>query len=130
MTSTKHLRLSSYPTAQAWLAQFDRSAADRDAAEAMLNTLLLLNEEQVSASIRNLLYGFADGRKGRHRRVALFAEREFPEKVFFQSQMTPDKGGRARSRAFGRVGPAVVKPARGATRVGSEGFIASIISTV
>jgi hypothetical protein len=130
MTLTKMARLSSYPTSQAWLAQFERSAADRAAAEAMLDTMLLLNEEQVSAAIRNLLYRFADGRKGRHRRAALYAEREFPEKVFFQSQTTSDERGRAHSRAVGRIGPPAIKPFRGTTRVGSEGFIASIISAV
>lgn len=92
--------------------------------------MLLLNEEQVSAAIRSLLYRFADGRKGRRRRAALYAEREFPEKEFFQSRTTSDERGRAHDRAVGRVGPLAVKPLRGATRVGSEGFIASIISTV
>ncbi len=130
MTPTRQARLSSYPTAQAWLAQFDRSATDRAAAAAMLDTMLLLNEEQVSAAIRSLLYRFADGRKGRHRRVALYAEREFPEREFFQSKTTFGEDGRAHSRAIGNVGPHPVKPVRGATRVGSEGFIASIISTV
>lgn len=130
MASTIRAPLSSYPTAQAWLAQFDRSPADRTAASAMLDTMLLLNEEQVSAAIRSQLYRFADGRTGRHRRVALYAEREFPEREFFQSETTFDARGRSHRRAVGRVGPPAVKPVRGGTRVGSEGLIALIISTV
>jgi hypothetical protein len=130
MPSIRPAPLSSYPTAQAWLAQFTRSAADRAAAEAMLDAMMLLNEEQVSAAIRAQLYRFADGRRGKHRRAALYAEREFTEKAFFQSERTLDARGRAHYRAVGRIGPPAVKPVRGGTRVGSEGFIASIISTV
>lgn len=122
--------LSSYPTAQAWLAQFDRAPADRTYAAAMLDAMMLLNEEQVSAAIRTQLYRFADTRTGRHRRAALYAEREFTEKAFFQSEETIDARGRVHHRAIGRTGPPAVKPVRGGTRVGSEGFVASIISTV
>ncbi|WP_332768927.1 phosphoribosyltransferase-like protein [Phenylobacterium sp.] len=130
MASFKLAPLSTYPTSQAWLAQFDQSEADRTAAEAMLDTMLLLNEEQVSAAIRSQLYRFADGRRGRHRRVALYAEREFPQKEFFQSETIIDPRGRAHRRAVGRVGPPAVKPVRGGMRVGSEGLVALAVSTV
>ena len=50
--------LSTYPTAQAWLTQFD--AIDRPAVETMLDAMLLLNEEQVSTALRSQLYALAE----------------------------------------------------------------------
>lgn len=122
--------LSTYLTSQTWLSQFSRSDADRAAAAALLDAMLLLNEEQVSAAIRMQLYRFADKRRGRRRRVALYGEREFTDRTFFTSELLPDREGRLRLRAVGRSGPPAVKPMRGSTRVGSEGMIASVIATV
>lgn len=51
--------LSSDETSPQWLRQF--LAADAKDAAALLNTMLLLNEEQVSAAIRSQLYALADG---------------------------------------------------------------------
>jgi hypothetical protein len=90
--------------------------------------MLLLNEEQVSAAIRGQLYKMAEERKGRHRRMALYAEREFDGTRLFESSLTPDRHGRMRQRAVGRKGPDAVKPIRGSSRVGSEGLIAFVIS--
>lgn len=96
----------------------------------MLDAMLLLNEEQVSAAIRSQLYALAKDRKGRHRRMALYAEREFDGTRVFESQLTPDRDGRMRVRALGRKGPEPVKPIRGSSRVGSEGLVAFVISQV
>jgi len=96
----------------------------------MLNALLLLNEEQVAFAILGLLQGLAAERSGRRRRVALYVEREFPERSAFEVRSIPDAGGIVRRRAVGRAGPAAVKPKRGSPRVGSEGPIAFIISQV
>jgi hypothetical protein len=119
-------KLSSSTTGQEWLEQF--SEEDRPSAAAMLDTLVLLNEEQVSVAIRGLLHGLAAERKGARRRVALYAEREFPERYVFEVRQVPDAIGVVRRRAVGRSGPAAVKPVRGSARVGSEGLIAFIIS--
>jgi hypothetical protein len=118
--------LSTYHTAQAWLTQFD--AIDRPAAGTMLDAMLLLNEEQVSAALRSQLYALADARHGRRRRVALYAEREFGGASAFSVEIVSDANGRLRRRSIGRKGPAPVKPVRGSGRVGSEGLVAFVIS--
>ncbi len=94
----------------------------------MLDAMLLLNEEQVSSAIRSQLYALAKKRKGRHRRMALYAEREIDSTEMFKSELTSDRTGRMRVRAIGRKGPGAVKPIRGSSRVGSEGLVAFIIS--
>jgi hypothetical protein len=118
--------LSTYPTARSWLTQFD--ATDRPAASTMLDAMLLLNEEQVSAALRSQLYALADTRHGRRRRIALYAEREFGGAPALNVQLIPDANHRLRRRSIGRKGPAPVKPVRGGGRVGSEGLVAFVIS--
>ena len=118
--------LSTYPTAQAWLTQFD--PVDRLAAERMLDAMLLLNEEQVSAALRAQLYALADDRQGKRRRVALYAERAFGGAPAFEVEIIPDANGTPRRRSTGRKGPPPVKPVRGSGRVGSEGLVAFVIS--
>ncbi len=90
--------------------------------------MVLLNEEQVSAAVRESLHVLSKKRSSRRKRIALFAEREYAESSAFDSKLMPDGLGRMRMRAYGRVGRAPVNPKRGSTRVGSEGHIASIIS--
>lgn len=118
--------LSATATGQRWLAQF--SPQDRPAATALLNAMLLLNEEQVAVPIRGLLYELAERRGGFRRRVGLYAEREFAEATAFKIMRVADINGRFRRRAVGRAGPAAVQPRRGSPRVGSEGLIAFTIS--
>lgn len=125
MTSDR-LPLSSCPTARTWLGQF--LPADRPVAASMLDAMLLLNEEQVSAALRSLLYRLAHSRKRTHRRIALHAEREFGGAPVFEIRMVADSNGRIRRRSTGSKGPLPVKPARGGSRVGSEGMVAFIIS--
>jgi hypothetical protein len=96
----------------------------------MLDALLLLSDEQVSDAVCGLLEHLAAERTGRRKRVALYAEWEFPERCAFEVQPTPDAAGIVRRRAVGRSGPAAVKPVRGSPRVGSEGLIAFTISQV
>jgi hypothetical protein len=118
--------LSTYPTARSWLTQFD--ATDQRAARLMLDSMLLFNEEQVSAALRSQLYALAASRHGKRRRIALYAEREFSGAPAFNVKMLPDADGRLRRRSVGRKGPAPVKPVRGGGRVGSEGLVAFVIS--
>src|SRR5690348_2604407 len=103
--------LSQFPTAGAWLDQF--RVGDQKAAAAFLDAILLLNEEQVSNAIRTQLDDLCKRRKGKHRRIALYAEREFETAAIFKSVPTPDKTGRLRMRAIGRKGPEPVRPIRG-----------------
>lgn len=120
--------LSQTAVGAAWLDQF--SPEDREAAAKMLDAMLLLNEEQVASSIRSALDRVAKGPRHRKRRVALYAEREFDASQIFEVQLLPDATGRTRRRAVGYNGPPAVKPARGRARVGSEGFVAHLISQV
>ncbi|WP_434056899.1 phosphoribosyltransferase-like protein [Bradyrhizobium tunisiense] len=94
----------------------------------MLDSMLLLNEEQVSAALRSQLYALAASRHGRRKRVALYAEREFGGAPAFTVESIPDAAGRLRRRSIGRKGPAPVSPVRGSGRVGSEGLVAFVIS--
>lgn len=118
--------LSQTTVGAAWLGQF--AAGDRAAASSLLDAMLLLNEEQVGTSIRLALDRIAEGQRHRKRRVALYAEREFDSSMIFEVQMLPDAKGRLRRRAVGYNGPHAVRPVRGHARVGSEGFVAHLIS--
>jgi hypothetical protein len=118
--------LSSTDTARRWLSQFEE--ADQTAAAALLDEMLLLNDEQVATAIRSLLLGLARERKGKRKRIALYAERHFAEASAFEVALVADADGQMRRRAVGAKGPAAVKPVRGSPRVGSEGMIAFIIS--
>lgn len=118
--------LSQTAVGAAWLDQF--GAHDRATAAGLLDAMLLLNEEQVAASIRSALDRIAVGQRHRKRRVALYAEREFDAALIFEVQMLPDAASRLRRRAVGYNGPPAVRPTRGRTRVGSEGFVAHLIS--
>jgi hypothetical protein len=118
--------LSQTNEGQLWLAQF--AERDRQSAAAMLDAMLLLNEEQVITSIRSALDRIANRPSGQKKRIALYVEREFQEAVFFKSDMIADRCGVLRTRAVGKAGPPAVKPIRGHTRVGSEGMLAFVIS--
>lgn len=119
-------RLSLTAVGAAWLSQFGPN--DRATAASLLDAMLLLNEEQVGSSIRSALDRIAERQRHRKRRVALYAEREFDASLIFETQMLPDAAGRLRRRAVGYNGPPAVRPTRGRTRVGSEGFVAHLIS--
>ncbi len=118
--------LSKTVTGRAWVAQF--APADQVAAAAMLDAMLLLNEEQVATSIRTALDRIATGLRHRKKRIALYAEREFAEAAIFRSALIADGRGKLRRRAEGRAGPPAVNPPRGRSRVGSEGPIAFLAS--
>jgi hypothetical protein len=119
-------RLSKSETGSKWLKQF--SGSDRSLAEMLLDAMLLMNEEQVSAAIRKQLDTIARTRKGKRRRVALYVEREFAGEKFFKEELIRDHRGRVRRRAVGTSGPAAIKPLRGGPRVGSEGLVAFLVS--
>lgn len=119
-------KLSQTVVGAAWLDQFGFDG--RATAASLLDAMLLLNEEQVGTSIRSALDRIAEGQRHRKRRVALYAEREFDASLIFKVQMLPDAAGRLRQRAVGYNGPPAVRPTRGRVRVGSEGFVAHLIS--
>lgn len=118
--------LSQTAVGTAWVEQFE--VGDRANAADLLDAMLLLNEEQVGTSIRSALDRIAGGSRHRNRRVALYAEREFDSSTIFEVQMLADSSGRLRRRAVGYNGPPAVRPVRGRARVGSEGFVAHLIS--
>jgi hypothetical protein len=119
--------LSSTPCERAWLSQFP-TANDKAVAQRILDAVFLMNEEDVSRAIRALIRKYACAHKRRTKYIALFAEREMPEQHFFESQLTVDREGKPRMRAYGAKGRPAVKPKRGGVRVGSEGPIAFLIS--
>jgi hypothetical protein len=118
--------LSATETGKAWLSQF--AFSDRPAAASLLDALTLMNDEQVATALRSLLADLSELRSGLRKRVALYAEREIAEATAFRAELVTDKNGRRRRRAIGRQGPASIRPIRGSTRVGSEGWVAFVIS--
>jgi len=120
--------LSTTETGKAWLSQF--ASWDRPAAASLLDALMLMNDEQVATALRSLLADLAQFRSGlrKRKRVALYAEREIAEATVFRVELVMDADCRLRRRAIGRQGPAAVRPIRGSTRVGSEGWVAFVIS--
>jgi hypothetical protein len=104
-----------------WIRQFKYS--EQLAAAELLNSLQLFDETTVATLISRKL----DELVSQGVRAALYAEREIAENAIFKSEEVTDASGRVRSRAMGK-GPPAVKPRRGAKRVGSEGFIAFLIS--
>lgn len=118
--------LSRTPSAANWLLQF--RAADQLAAAAFLDSLLLLNDDDIASSLREQLKTLARGRAGLRKKIALYSEREIAEATFFKSERCPGRDGIIRMRAIGASGPPAVKPARGRSRVGSEGWTSFIVS--
>lgn len=115
-------KLSHSATAARWLAQFD----DLDQAEAaeLLDRLVLLSEAQVSERIFSQLEAI-NCPQGR---VALYAEREIPQKTAFAVEQYVDRNGVTRSRAVPNACFEAVRPRRGSKRVGSEGWMAFLVS--
>ena len=124
--------LSQTATGRQWLEQFD--STDRSAAAALLDTILLLDAEQVASAQRAGLEELVTERHGRRgiprRKVALYAEREIAETAVFVSELRSDRIGKLRHRAIGPNRLAPVAPRRGSARVGSEGPAAFVIAQV
>ncbi|MBN9546216.1 MAG: hypothetical protein J0I19_12135 [Alphaproteobacteria bacterium] len=112
--------LSQTASAIAWIKQFPFS--QQQVADQLLDQILLLDDNTVSNSILALLDGLDT-----EDRVALYAEREVARREIFTSELIPKGNGLFRRRATGKAPPAVL-PERGAHRVGSEGYIAFLIS--
>ncbi|WP_298281520.1 hypothetical protein [Acidocella sp.] len=87
-----------------------------------------MNDDDVASSLREELGRLARGGVGLRKKIALYSEREIAEAVFFKSERRLGRDGIFRMRAIGNVGPPAVKPVRGRSRVGSEGWTAFIIS--
>jgi hypothetical protein len=114
--------LSSTATGARWLDQFP--PGDQARAAELLDYLLLISESEVS---RQIHLGLRDMLPAKGR-VALYAERELAEKTVFPIERYVDSRGIARSRAVGSARFPAIRPTRGATRVGSEGWMAFLIS--
>lgn len=125
-TLPSRTKLSSTNSGRLWITQF--RSTDQTAAAQLVDALLLLNDEDVATAIRSSLRTLALSRRGERRKAALYAEREVAESVMFQSARLASRDGALRLRAFGDRGPNAVKPVRGRARVGSEGWIAFLIS--
>jgi hypothetical protein len=110
----------------AWLRQF--RPIDQPVAADFADTLILLNETDVAATVRAEIAALARTRSRRRRVVAVYPEREFATKSIFDSALRPGRDGTIRMRAYGEVGPAPIVGRRGSARVGSEGSMASIVS--
>lgn len=115
-------KLSESTSARRWIDQF--KLGDQDDAASLIDRLELFNETQVAEAIARQLESI-DTRPGR---VALYAEREIAEATAFPIEAYTDAHGRLRDRAVMNATFKPVSPRRGATRVGSEGWIAFQIS--
>ena len=120
---TPVLTLSQTPTAIRWMGKFP--LAQQQALASLLDTILLLDDTAVADALLTELKAISPSD-----RVALYAEREVAEAEFFVSENFVGTDGNITRRAVGRRGPPAVKPKRGSSRVGSEGFIAFTISQV
>lgn len=118
--------LSKTSTGKAWVRNFE--VADRSTAKTLLDSLRLINLDEVSETIYEQLEQLAVERSGRRKAVAIYTEREFQEKLIFNVEHTKMPDGSLRERATGKKGPPPVKPIRGGVRVGSEGTISSLIA--
>lgn len=118
--------ISKSETGKAWLRNFE--ANDRATARTLLDSLRLINLDEVSEAIYELLEQLVAERSGRRRAVAVYAEREFQEKRIFQTQLLRGAKNSDIERAFGKKGLPPVKPIRGGVRVGSEGIVSALIA--
>lgn len=124
--------LSETAVGQSWLAQFD-IGADQAAAAAMLDAMLLLDQEEVAAAQRAGLASLQTQpphRPSSKHRIGLYAEREFAESRIFTEELVNGRDGKQKMRSTGPKRVAPVAPRRGSSRVGSEGPTANVISQV
>lgn len=115
-------KLSNSASARRWIAQF--KVGDQDNAASLIDRLELLSETQVAGAISRQL----EAMNTVPGRVALYAEREIAEATAFPIETYTDAHGRLRERAIPTAKFKSVAPRRGATRVGSEGWMAFLIS--
>ncbi|WP_046899425.1 hypothetical protein [Gluconobacter oxydans] len=115
-------KLSESKTAKRWIDQFN--IRDRDDAASLIDRLELFNEARVTDAILRQIQAI-DTALGR---VALYAEREIAEATAFPIETYTDRHGRLRERAVKNATFKAVAPRRGSARVGSEGWLAFLIS--
>lgn len=116
------VKLSESTPARRWIGQF--KIGDQDDAATLIDRLELFNETQIANAIARQLEAI-DTVPGR---AALYAEREIAEATAFPIETYTDAHGRLRERAVPNATFKPVAPRRGATRVGSEGWMAFLIS--
>jgi hypothetical protein len=125
-------KLSGTPVGQLWLAQF-ATGADRAAAEALLDAMVLLDQEAVAAAQRLGLVSIRarpPHRPFKKCRIGLYAEREFAEAKIFIDERVIGRHGKETLRSIGSKRVPAVAPRRGSSRVGSEGPTANVISQI
>lgn len=115
-------KLSESASARRWIDQFGPS--DQDDAASLVDRLALFNETDVAQAISRQLEAI-DTVPGR---VALYAEREIAQATAFPVEAYSDAQGTPRERVVADAPFKPVSPRRGATRVGSEGWMAFLIS--
>lgn len=115
-------KLSESASAGRWIDQFGPS--DRDDAASLLDRLALFSETDVAQAILRQLEA-VDTVPGR---VALYAEREIAQTTAFPVESYTDAKGTPHERVVANARFRPVSPRRGATRVGSEGWMAFLIS--
>ncbi len=114
--------LSSTLVGGKWLKQF--SDADRRDAAELLDFLTTVSEAEVSREIHAQIAKLLPPTG----RVALYAEREPTPRTDFPIETYVDAHGQKRRRVVGNARFKPIRTIRGAQRVGSEGWIAFLIS--
>jgi hypothetical protein len=115
-------KLSESASARRWIEQF--KPVDQDDAASLVDRLALFNETDVAQAISRQLEAI-DTVPGR---VALYAEREIAQTTAFPVEAYLDATGTSHERVISSAPFKPVSPRRGATRVGSEGWMAFLIS--
>ena len=111
------MHMSETESGQAWLGQF--APGDVPLATRMLDEFLM-----VPTSVFRRWLGAQIAREASKGRLALYGERELPPNSRFFPELAPGKA----KRAIGAKGPALVKPVRGSSFVGSEGLVGQLLS--
>ena len=115
-------KMSESASALRWIGQF--KPLDRRDAASLIDRLDLMNETQVAEAISQQL----EAMNTVSGRVALYAEREIAQATAFPVETYTDAHGQPRQRAVPNAAFKAVSPRRGTTRVGSEGWMAFLIS--
>lgn len=118
--------VSRTPRGIRWLKQF--KPVDQQVAAEFADALLLLNETDVADAVRDGIEELAKTTRLRRRVIAVYPEREFDKNPIFKADKIAGRDGIIRMRAFGSNGPAPLAPLGDSPRVGSEGWMATIVS--
>jgi hypothetical protein len=116
VTVSRKARLSQTDAGKDWLLQFP--SGDQLTAQKLLDGLILVSTDRFRTALSNLVRK----RRPSEQTIALFVEREVEGPPGNPASFFPTD----RDRYYNR--PAMLKPRRGGTLVGSEGLVAQLIS--